>query len=180
MSYAASRIIALLLLVYVGNASAQIEEETIPWSADRKLEWSDFKGSYLKTQWAAATTATSISYSLSVTEEDQRHILDIEVGCEFYPQKSWYRPEVCDSLVLSHEQLHFDIAELHARKFRKQLAETQFTEDVKEEIRSIYKDILKQLYIFQNRYDHDTNFSQDWQKQLLWNQRIAKELSSDP
>ena len=173
-------ILFFLLFIGLGEAFAQIEEETIPWSAERKLEWSDFKGSYLKTQWAAATTATSISYSLSVTEKDQRRVLDIEVGCEFYPQKSWYRPEVCDSLVLSHEQLHFDIAELHARKFRKKLAETHFTKDIKEEIRAIYKGILKQLYIFQNRYDHDTNFSRDWQKQLLWNQRIAKELAVKP
>ncbi|MGB7394262.1 MAG: DUF922 domain-containing protein, partial [Pricia sp.] len=127
---AVSRIITLFLWVCVGNVFAQIEEETISWSADRKLEWSDFRGSYLKTQWAAATTATSISYSLSVKEEGQRRVLDIIVGCEFYPQKSWYRPEVCDSLVLSHEQLHFDIAELHARKFRKRLAETPFTEDI--------------------------------------------------
>lgn len=152
------------------------EEEVIPWSAERKLQWSDFKGSYLKTEWAAATTASSISYQFSTYEKDGQMYVDFKVGCEFYPQKSWYRPELCDSLILSHEQLHFDIAELYARKMRKRLADTQFTKNIKDEVKVIYKDILKQLYIFQNKYDHETNFSRDQQKQLLWNQTIAKAL----
>ena len=102
--------------------------------------------------------------------------MSIDVGCEFFPEKSWYRPELCDSIILSHEQLHFDIAELHARKLRKKLAETQFTENIREEIREIYDDMLKRLYIFQNRYDRETNFSRNLQKQLFWNQEIAREL----
>lgn len=166
-----------LILTFAGLTCAAQELETIPWSADRKLQWSDFKGSYLKTEWAAATTATSISYSLSVEETGGRQIVSIDVGCEFFPEKSWYRPELCDSIILSHEQLHFDIAELHARKLRKKLAETQFTENIREEIREIYNDILRRLYIFQNKYDRETNFSRNLQQQLLWNQMIAKELN---
>ncbi|HET8737622.1 MAG TPA: DUF922 domain-containing protein, partial [Pricia sp.] len=131
-----------------------------------------------KTQWAAATTATSISYSFSVVERNDQRFLDIEVGCEFYPQKSWYRPELCDALILSHEQLHFDIAELHARKFRKKLGETRFTDNVKEEVREIYANVLKQLYVFQNKYDRETNFSRDLQQQLVWKRMIAKALAS--
>ncbi|HET8735563.1 MAG TPA: hypothetical protein VFM69_03090, partial [Pricia sp.] len=48
-------ILLALLLSFSGTAFSQTRAETIPWSADRKLQWSDFKGSYLKTQWAAAT-----------------------------------------------------------------------------------------------------------------------------
>jgi len=155
------------------------EEETIPWRADRKLQWSDFKGSYFKTEWAAATTATGISYSFSSNEQNGHQFLEIQVQCVFLPQQSWYRPEVCDSVILSHEQLHFDIAELHARKFRKRLAEFRFTDNVQEEVRDIYKQILKELRIFQNKYDRETDFSKDLQKQLLWNRDIAKELVFD-
>lgn len=158
-----------------GSAFAQ-EEEVIPWSADRKLQWSDFKGDYLKTQWAAATTASSISYRFSTFEKEGQLYVDFEVGCEFFPQKSWYRPEFCDSLILSHEQLHFDISELHARKMRKRLAQTQFTKDIKAEVKAIYKEVLKELYLFQNKYDHETNFSRDIENQLIWNKKIAKAL----
>lgn len=163
------------LICLSGFVFAQ-EEEVIPWSVDRKLQWSDFKGSYLKTQWAAATTASSISYEFSAFEKNDQLFLDFKVGCEFYPNKSWYRPEVCDSLILSHEQLHFDIAEFHARKMRKRLAETQFTENIKDEVKTIYKAIIKELYIFQNKYDHDTNFSRNLEKQIFWNKMIAEAL----
>lgn len=154
--------------------------ETIPWSADRKLQWSDFKGSYFKTEWAAATTATGISYVFSANEQNGRQFLEIEVICEFFPQKSWYRPELCDSVILSHEQLHFDIAELHTRKFRKRLSEFRFSENVKEEVRNIYEQILQELRIFQNKYDRETDFSKDIQQQLLWNGAIAQELAFEP
>lgn len=164
------------MFFFLLTLSIRAQEETIPWSADRKLQWSDFKGDYLKTEWAAATTASSISYKFSTFERGGQLYVDFEIGCEFYPQKSWYRPDLVDSLILSHEQLHFDIAELHARKMKKRLAETQFTTDIKEEVKKIYKEVLKELYVFQNKYDRETNFSRDRQKQLFWNKMIAEAL----
>lgn len=171
----------ILLVCGLGLFSIGVaqEEETIPWSADRKLQWSDFKGSYLKTEWAAATTASSISYQFSTFEKDGQLYADFKVGCEFYPKKSWYRPELCDSVILSHEQLHFDIAELYARKMRKRLAETKFTKNIREEVKAVYKNVLKELYIFQNKYDHETNFSRDLEEQQLWNKTIGEALSAD-
>lgn len=170
-------IILFIFLLFAASLFSQNEEKTIPWSADRKLQWSDYRGSYLKTEWAAATTASGIGYEFSILEKDGRHYLDIDVSCEFFPEKSWYRPELCDKIILSHEQLHFDIAELHARKMRKQLAEAQFTENVKEEVKAIYIDILKQLRQFQNRYDHETDFSRDIAEQLAWNKMISEALT---
>ncbi len=162
-------------LCFTGFVFSQ-EEESVPWSADRKLQWSDFKGSYFKTEWAAATTATGISYAFSAKEQGGQQFLEIDVQCKFFPERSWYRPELCDSVILSHEQLHFDIAELHARKFRKRLAEFRFTDKVKEEVRDIYKQILKDLVMYQNRYDRESDFSKDFQQQLQWNRNIAAEL----
>ena len=155
------------------------KEEIIPWSSDRKLQWSDFKGSYFKTEWAAATTATGISYGFSATEQDGKAILEIEVKCVFLPQKSWYRPEVCNDNILSHEQLHFDIAELFTRKFRKRLVEFEFTGDVKREVKDIYGQVLKELRVFQNKYDRETDFSKDVKQQLLWNRDIATALRQE-
>lgn len=168
----------IFLLCYTGSAFSQ-EEETIPWSADRKLQWSDFKGSYFKTEWAAATTATGISYAFTATEKGGQQFLEIEVECVFLPQKSWYRPKVCDAVILSHEQLHFDIAELHTRKFRKRLAAFKFTDNVKQEVKDIYIQILKELRAFQNKYDRETDFSKDLQQQLIWNRDIAAALENE-
>ncbi|CAM4256917.1 DUF922 domain-containing protein [Zobellia nedashkovskayae] len=165
----------LLCFCMFGTVSSQ-EEETITWSADRKLQWSDFKGTYFKTHWAAATTASGVSYSFSSFKKDGQIYLDFVVKSEFIPGKSWYRPEVCDSVILSHEQLHFDISELYARKMRERLSEAQFTMNAKKEVKVIYKTILKELNDFQNKYDRETNFSQDLEKQILWNQQIKTAL----
>ncbi|MBG47216.1 MAG: DUF922 domain-containing protein [Pseudozobellia sp.] len=168
--------IAFLFLA-CGNSFAQ--GEIIPWSADRKLKWSDFRGTYLKTEWAVATTASSISYRFSTQEKEGQWYVNFEVGCEFYPDKSWYKPDQVDSVVLSHEQLHFDISELYARKLRKRLSETQFTSNIKEEVKTIYQKLLKELYVFQNKYDRETNFSRDGKQQLIWNDMIAKALKEE-
>ncbi len=102
--------------------------------------------------------------------------LDFEVNAYFYPNESWYKPEQCTDNTLTHEQLHFDIAELFARKMRNRLRRTSFSDDVKEEVRRIYKDILQALKDYQDQYDWETNFSRNLEKQLEWNQKIAEAL----
>ena len=171
--------ILFFYLLLICSVTGYGQDEVIPWSADRKLEWSDFKGKFLKTEWAAATTASSISYRFSTHEKNGQWFVDFEVGCEFYPKKSWYRPDMVDSLILSHEQLHFDISELYARKLRKRLAEGQFTSNIKEEVKDIYQKLLKELYLYQNKYDRETNFSRNREEQIYWNKMIANALKEE-
>ncbi len=79
-------------------------------------------------------------------------------------------------LDLSHEQLHFDISELFARRMRERLATGTFTQNVKAEVKSIYREILEELEVFQDLYDNQTNFSRDMEQQLLWNAKIETAL----
>ena len=148
------------------------DEEVISWSPGLKLSWVDFKGKPTNRE-AAAITASGITYSFSTTSWKDEVTLDFIVTTHFYPNKSWYRPDLCDAVILSHEQLHFDIAEVFARKMRKRLASTKFTKNVKAEVAKIYDEINIALYVFQNRYDNETNFSKAREKQWLWNEKIA-------
>lgn len=154
------------------------EEEAILWSPDLKLQWENFKGRPFKTAWASAVTASGISYEFSSVENNGRFELNIKVDTYFYPAQSWYQPKLCDTVVLGHEQLHFDISELYAQKMRKRLANATFTKNVKTEIKAIYKSILKELANFQKKYDYETNFSRNLRQQLLWNKEIEKRLSA--
>ena len=158
---------------------AQEIEEGMLWSADRKLTWADFKGKIPPAANPAATTASGISYKYSANLIHHEVHLDFEVSAFFYPNESWYKPDICDDLILSHEQLHFDIAELFARRMRKKLTKTSFSDNVKAEIREIYRNTLKELRKFQQRYDTETNFSRNREKQLEWNAMIDKELRGD-
>ncbi|MBS9463755.1 DUF922 domain-containing protein [Flagellimonas sp. 389] len=163
-----------LVFGFFGN-SQQLEESVL-WNPDKRLTWTDFKGKIPPAAVPAATTASGISYKYSANLIHHEVELDFEVNAYFYPNESWYKPEVCDDIILSHEQLHFDISELFARKMRDKLQRTSFSDNVKAEIRRIYKEILKELKDFQELYDWETNFSRNTKKQLEWNNKIAKAL----
>lgn len=148
------------------------ENEAIPWSSKHRLSWTDFKGNIDTTSTAAAVTASGISYSFSSWIKSGHMNTDFTITAYFYPYQSWYHPELCDTVVLMHEQLHFDISELFARKMRDKINQTTFTENIKEEVKSIYNEVLKDLEAFQNLYDIETNFSRNTEKQIEWNQKV--------
>ncbi|MEQ5790516.1 DUF922 domain-containing protein [Muricauda sp. NFXS6] len=166
----------LLLLGFFGLA--QEIEEGVPWNENIRLTWAKFKGKVPPTEESAASTASGISYSYSANLLHHEVKLDFEVNAYFYPNESWYRPKLCNENTLAHEQLHFDITEVFARKMRDKLRRTSFSDDVKAEVRKIYADILKELQTYQERYDWETNFSRNREKQLEWNQKIAEALKS--
>lgn len=166
-----SWLLGFLLLASLGFG--QEMQETIEWNPKRKLKWSDFRGPIPPAAVPAATTASGISYKYSANLIHHEVKLDFTVSTFFYPDESWYKPDICDDFILQHEQLHFDIAELFARKMRDKLKRTSFSDNVKSEIRKIYKDILKELEDYQELYDWETNFSRNREKQLEWNEKIA-------
>ena len=152
------------------------QDDGILWSPDLKLSWTDFKGTPDRSSRIAAVTASGISYEFSSLERDGYYEVDYTVSTFFYPSQSWYRPQMCDDHVLRHEQLHFDIAELFARKMRKTIDQTRFTKNIKKEINAIYTQILKELAAFQDLYDRETNFSMNQEAQRQWNKEIREAL----
>ncbi|MCM4169950.1 DUF922 domain-containing protein [Arenibacter sp. TNZ] len=154
------------------------EEEIIEWQPGKKLTWADFKGKPSNISNAAAITASGITYSFSAQGTADKMELDFTVSCHFYPNKSWYKHKLTNSTVLSHEQLHFDITEVYARKMRQELAKAKFNKNAKSQVKVIYRNVLKELNDFQNKYDSETNYSRDTVQQLIWNKRIKKALNN--
>jgi len=171
-------ILLFVFLSIVFNNSAQDIQESYVWSPQTKLTWSDFKGEIPLRAVAAATTASGISYKYSANLLHHEVKIDAEVIASFYPNESWYKPEECTNLILAHEQLHFDITELFARKMRNRLKETSFSDNVKAEVQTIYKEILQELEDLQDRYDWETDFSRNREGQLRWNAQIAEALKT--
>ena len=171
-----SLIFGLLTLMSFHNEQ---DYETISWNVNAPLTWNDFKGEAPERARAAATTASGITYRFSTNSTQNVDVveIDFEVSTYFYPNKSWYKPELCDDVILGHEQLHFDISELFARKLRERLKNTRFTKNVKTEIKTIYKDVLEELSDFQDNYDEETNYSRNHEQQLIWNEKIADALN---
>lgn len=151
-------------------------QEQIPWAQNFRLSWENFKGDVPFAASAAATTASGISYDFSTFFKNDELKIDFRIFAFFYPSRSWYNPAVCNEVTLSHEQLHFDITELYARKMRAELQQAKFTKNVKTEVREIYKRTLRQLNDFQNKYDSETDYSRNMVVQQKWNTTIAEEL----
>ena len=153
-------------------------QEEMLWTPNRKLSWADFKAKPQNNSDAAATTASGISYGFSAEVNGRGEtIVNYEVNAYFYPKESWYKPSLANDLILSHEQLHFDIAELFARKMRMQLSKMTFTKNVKKEIKQVYQATLKALQAYQKEYDRATNFSRNREQQLVWVKKINKILN---
>lgn len=172
--------IVIVLLLTGGGVFGQEIVESIPWEASRKLTWDDFKGPVPPDAVPAATTASGISYRYSANLMHHEVNLDFDVTAYFYPEESWYKAERCDAQILQHEQLHFDISEVFARRMRMKLRQTSFTENVKSEIQKIYRETLNELEDLQDQYDWETNFSRNTEAQERWNTRIKEALERLP
>ncbi|GGD42485.1 hypothetical protein GCM10011361_06810 [Muriicola marianensis] len=152
------------------------EDPSILWEPDYRLSWSDFKAPPPPDSQVAATTASGIAYSFSAIEEGREMKVDWTVASYFYPESSWYRPELANPNILSHEQLHFDISELFARRMREKIRRFRFSSEVKAEMRAIYNETIEEMREFQRRYDAETNYSRAEDKQREWNRMIAESL----
>ncbi|MDX5427336.1 MAG: DUF922 domain-containing Zn-dependent protease [Bacteroidota bacterium] len=95
------------------------------------------------------------------------------VICQMNPDRSWADRSRRTWRLLRHEQLHFDIAEWHARMLRSQVSTEPVTE--KEAIRAFDK-IFEELEEIQDRYDRDTDHGLKPDVQKDWENRVQREL----
>jgi predicted secreted Zn-dependent protease len=83
---------------------------------------------------------------------------------------------VSNSHVLGQEQLHFDIAELHARKFRQHISQLSVSNSIRKELKQIHNNILKEPELTQNKYDAETDYSRNFEAQTIWKTYIETEF----
>ena len=171
----------LVLFCIVGSAQngGHLDDQII-WHEARKLTWNDFKGEAPNDTPVAALTASGISYSFSSVQQGDEMVIKYIVTAGFYPSRSWYQPKYATSNVLAHEQLHFDITELYARKFRQRLDTTRFTKNIKAEVRAIFKQINRELAEYQDRYDLETNSSRLLDRQRAWQLKVREAMAATP
>lgn len=161
-------------------ARPQKSENKLFWEAGRTLEWSDFKASPDPASSFQANTNSGISYSWSFRESGDEVDFAYEVYSFFIPEGSWVKNGKASSNLLAHEQLHFDITELHARKLRKELKKFNATgsKDMKKALADIYQKIDAERKAMQEQYDRETNHSQRENLQKEWQEKIKEALAN--
>lgn len=165
----------LLIFVFTAPILAQ-ENEKLRWNAEKPLSWNDFKASPKKHLPYKANTNSGISFSWNATESSIGIELNYEIASNFYPFRSWVKEIEEVEYLLGHEQLHFDITELYARKLRKALQSYEPGDKIKKELDSIYSEIEKQRRQMQTQFDKETNHSINKEAEFKWRVFIKQDL----
>jgi hypothetical protein len=163
------KIMLATCLFFTTHSFAQTSD-TINWRANYKLKWEDFKGIADSNSANAALTSTTISYKIIKTDS----LLDVIVYCGFNRPWSWSKYKKNQG-VLKHEQGHFDISELFARKFREAVRKNKFKDNGG--IIVLYGRMMDEKKKYNNQYDIETDYCNDVKKQLFWSKKISAELN---
>ncbi len=171
---------AILVAIFIGFllSPSITEEEKIAWQENRKLRWEDFRGIPNRADSYVASTNSGISFSFSLKESEKGVEVDYTVQSNFYPDLSWYRPDRVNEYILLHEQTHFDISELFARKLRMKLESIEDLSKFKELSEKYYNEIEFQRRQMQRDYDAESDHSNVESKEYEWREFVASELNT--
>lgn len=151
------------------------QPDKICWCSSKKVTWDDF--------WSSENTTKNENLSASISTS---LLVESKILAGTFPEftikpmmnrkKSWASEKKTDYL-LEHEQLHFDITELSARKLRSELDELR-EQGVKDVDR--YDELVHHYLSWKDSvnkvYDSETYHSVYEKKQSEWNKKIAKQL----
>ena len=166
-------LIGLLLLVVSLSSSSNDSPDIIYWTADQQLRWQDFKGhpQYQYEDISAITSSGIVHYKGC---KDGK--INFKVQAYFEKKESWVKAEALTSHHLEHEQIHFDITELYARKLRKALSERTFYCGEEAAFEVFVEAIQQNWQAEQQAYDLMTHHSIKKEEQKEWYHKIATEL----
>jgi hypothetical protein len=168
--------ILALYIFWLPSCLAQLQSagngaDLLAWNEFYKLQWYDFKGSPGEGARGDAGTAVQIKAKPYLVKREVRY----EVNAFFNRKKSWSRDQ--SPALLAHEQLHFDIAELYARKIRKKIEELQRNKvnDIKT-FNAAIEELLAESNQTDIQYDAETLHGALAKKQAEWAAKVKQEL----
>jgi hypothetical protein len=165
----------ILALFVCSKSYGQIHEDSIViWDKNNKLKWDYFKGLPLKKSGDSVALSFVEIGSVNCWDNDD-NLPNYKMYAFLKKYDSWSKDT--SQCTLLHEQLHFDIGELYARKMRKAIYELRqnYVDSVND-----YFDVLNKLYIeckeVNYLYDKETANGIYSKRQQEWNKKISKEL----
>ena len=129
-------VFAILFNNWDSIAYAQNDPNRIFWDENRPLKWSDYQGvpgTYLdnyvgdrsETSGAQTVSGIDFDYVPQITQDQPCMYTITEFDANAYVNKitSWVKSELTSNMyLLNHEQTHFDVTEVHARKLNMAIA----------------------------------------------------------
>lgn len=182
---------SLLFLTLLFLLSFVQQSDFIFWNPKRPLRFEDFKVVQKDTIQIGNTgrfkgAQSQLKFKFNSSQSSYTKVPQIEVLVYFIPDDSWML--IKDERTLEHEQIHFNIAELYARKMRKSIDSLNKLNVYDFQV---YKDNIND---WSKKYDnYDILFDQeiddrlyylngkvlshkDKGQQKLWKEKVDKEL----
>ncbi len=163
------------------------------------LTWDDFRG--IPDLWLIANgyggginadLKHETSYELKMVQGTCHYSFTKVEGFAYMSRiESWANPIMKSFYTLQHEQIHFDIAEVHAKIFNKRVenellnrvflcpvgSDSWFQNKIKMESNAqataILNQIRDQMWFMQEVYDVQTNHGKDYAQQKAWDNTIC-------
>jgi hypothetical protein len=171
--------ILFCFFTYIIITSFQNDNDIITWNKNRKLSWNDFQGKISndkiyevinvnnENEEDGARSRVAIALNFQCKAGKANHI----ITTEFEKNNSWVIPSRKTEDLLNHEQIHFDIAEIFARKLRSKLSTLKSPCD-RSSVLTLYQSIDNELVDFQKQYDIETSHGTSKNKQQEWSSKV--------
>ncbi|KUG08410.1 DUF922 domain-containing protein [Solirubrum puertoriconensis] len=155
--------------------AAQAKPELLAWSAKRPLTWADFKARPNTADPLHALTTANIGAQIGCKD----YVFSANVQATFTPTESWVKaPQTASAALLHHEQVHFDLTEVHARMLRQRLQTIKFDcERLQPAFNNLMKVAITAWQREQQRYDVETNHGLNLVKQKAWHEQVQQRLT---
>jgi len=146
------------------------------WSEGRPLAWVDF---------LALPDAASKGAALTAYEIQARSICEVDgpafrVTVRFLPDQSWIKPKQRTARTLAHEQGHFDLAEVTARRLRRELASLRLAcASGTAAFAKLVADFQDRDRDLQRSYDRQTMYGVSAGPQRQWGEKIKSWLRTE-
>lgn len=154
--------------------------QAIRWS-DRRLTWGDFKGRPgAEAGLIAAQTASTLIHAVRCAGSN----FEFSVVAAIRPNESWVRLSLLQSVeqnarALRHEQTHFDLTEVHARRLRRYFTELETPCAIpSDSLAEMAGRVAKDESIAQERYDADTDHGRNAPEQTRWERDVEERLAA--
>jgi hypothetical protein len=152
----------------------------LKWAKDRPLTTNDFKGTPPPNAQEGAHTEYTIISGARCTGRT----LEYKVTTAMLPGQSWFMPELRHSpsdmaRTLRHEQTHFDLSEVFARRIRRKFAELYDPCSQSEAALQALSDALvRDEANEQVKYDEETSHGRTAGRQNDWDETVSMWLDS--
>ncbi len=162
----------LILLVGISIAQPHALKDEIAWRNPSQLTMDDFRKespdrkTNFKTGKRTYKQLEGFIYcGINFSYESVGSKISYAVVAFMVPGQSWIR-DTGNAETLLHEQAHFNITEIYARKLRQKLKEIHSTEAAKKAYKKYFAELKKMQDKFDADHEGESGLSPGWKKQI--------------